>query len=62
MLGGCTGPNAAMNDAWLLNMTEPTWKWKKVILYHPEWAPARIWCHQACKVVYKLYLKYNRSI
>ncbi|KAL2750713.1 F-box only protein 42 isoform X1 [Vespula maculifrons] len=50
VLGGCTGPNAAMNDAWLLNMTEPTWKWKKVILYHPEWAPARIWCHQACKV------------
>lgn len=54
MLGGCTGPNAAMNDAWLLNMTEPTWKWKKVILYHPEWAPARIWCHQACKVIYTL--------
>lgn len=50
VLGGCTGPNAAMNDAWLLHMTQPTWKWKKVKLYHPEWAPARIWCHQACKV------------
>ncbi|KAI4502377.1 hypothetical protein M0802_002289 [Mischocyttarus mexicanus] len=50
VLGGCTGPNSAMNDAWLLTMTEPTWKWRKVTLFHPEYAPARIWCHQVCKI------------
>ncbi|XP_015180748.1 PREDICTED: F-box only protein 42 [Polistes dominula] len=50
VLGGCTGPNSAMNDVWLLSMIGPVWGWRKVTLYHREWAPACIWCHQACKI------------
>ncbi|XP_011502538.1 PREDICTED: F-box only protein 42 isoform X2 [Ceratosolen solmsi marchali] len=50
ILGGCTGPNVAMNDAWLLTMGDPIWTWKKVNMFHTESAPTRIWCHQACKV------------
>ncbi|XP_014205056.1 F-box only protein 42 [Copidosoma floridanum] len=50
ILGGCTGPNVAMNDAWLLTMEDPVWMWKKVNMRHVEYAPTRIWCHQACKV------------
>lgn len=50
ILGGCTGPNVAMNDAWLLTMEDPIWTWKKVNMRHAESAPTRIWCHQACKV------------
>ncbi|XP_001602114.1 F-box only protein 42 [Nasonia vitripennis] len=50
ILGGCTGPNVAMNDAWLLTMEDPIWTWKKVNMRHTESAPTRIWCHQACKV------------
>ncbi|XP_014469024.1 PREDICTED: F-box only protein 42 [Dinoponera quadriceps] len=50
ILGGCTGPNAPMNDAWLLEMEGPLWIWKKVTMCNTEWAPTRIWCHQACKV------------
>ncbi|XP_012278324.1 F-box only protein 42 [Orussus abietinus] len=50
ILGGCTGPNIAMNDAWLLTMEGPSWTWRKVKMQHPAWAPTRIWCHQACKV------------
>ncbi|XP_011633756.1 F-box only protein 42, partial [Pogonomyrmex barbatus] len=49
VLGGCTGPNAAMNDAWLLTMEGMSWTWKKVNMHNTEWAPTRIWCHQACK-------------
>lgn len=50
--GGCTGPNAAMNDAWLLTMEGASWTWTKVKMPNTEWAPTRIWCHQACKVMY----------
>ncbi|XP_012525965.1 F-box only protein 42 isoform X2 [Monomorium pharaonis] len=50
ILGGCTGPNAAMNDAWLLTMEGESWTWRKVNMHNTEWAPTRIWCHQACKV------------
>ncbi|EFN83938.1 F-box only protein 42 [Harpegnathos saltator] len=50
VLGGCTGPNSPMNDAWLLEMEGPFWMWKKVTMCNTEWAPTRIWCHQACKV------------
>lgn len=47
-LGGSA--NVAMNDAWLLKMEGTTWTWKKVNMHNTEWAPARIWYHQACKV------------
>ncbi|KAJ8679447.1 hypothetical protein QAD02_015234 [Eretmocerus hayati] len=50
VLGGCTGPNVPMNDAWLLTMDDPVWIWKKVNMCHTESAPTRIWCHAACKV------------
>ncbi|XP_032676240.1 F-box only protein 42 isoform X2 [Odontomachus brunneus] len=50
ILGGCTGPNTPMNDAWLLKMEGAIWMWKKVTMRHTEWAPTRIWCDQACKV------------
>ncbi|XP_058799183.1 F-box only protein 42-like [Phymastichus coffea] len=50
VLGGCTGPNVAMNDAWLLTIEDPIWTWKKINMRHTEAAPTRIWCHQACKV------------
>lgn len=50
--GGCTGPNTPMNDAWLLEMEGIFWMWKKVTMRNTEWAPTRIWCDQACKVVY----------
>ncbi|RLU22319.1 hypothetical protein DMN91_004597 [Ooceraea biroi] len=50
VLGGCTGPNAAMNDAWLLIMEGASWTWRKVNMRNTEWGPTRIWCHQACKV------------
>lgn len=52
IIGGCTGPNAAMNDAWLLNMDGPIWTWKNITMNHSEFAPTRIWCHQACKVIF----------
>lgn len=62
VLGGCTGPNAAMNDAWLLTMEGTAWTWKKVNMHNTEWAPSRIWCHQACKVGnYIIVLSKNRS-
>lgn len=61
VLGGCTGPNAAMNDAWLLKMEDASWTWKKVSMHNTEWAPTRIWCHQACKVGdYIIVLSRNR--
>ncbi|OAD60168.1 F-box only protein 42 [Eufriesea mexicana] len=50
VLGGCTGPNDVMNDAWLLKMEGTAWTWKKVNMHNTEWAPTRIWGHQACKV------------
>lgn len=50
VLGGCAGPNDAMNDAWLLTMEGASWTWRKVNIRHADWAPAIIWCHQACKV------------
>ncbi|XP_054007522.1 F-box only protein 42 [Hylaeus anthracinus] len=50
VLGGCAGSNIAMNDAWLLKMEGTIWTWRKVIMHNTEWAPARIWYHQACKV------------
>lgn len=50
VLGGCTGPNIGMNDAWLLKMEGTAWTWKKVNMQNTEWAAPRIWCHQACKV------------
>ncbi|KAG7196701.1 hypothetical protein KM043_016031 [Ampulex compressa] len=50
ILGGCTGPNVAMNDAWVLHMEGPIWTWKKINMYNTEYAQPRIWCHQACKV------------
>ncbi|XP_046421538.1 F-box only protein 42 [Neodiprion fabricii] len=50
ILGGCTGPNVAMNDAWLLTMGNSNWVWRKVNMLHSTCAPIRIWCHQACKV------------
>jgi len=55
--GGCTGPNAAMNDAWLLTMEGESWTWKKINMHNTEWAPTRIWCHQACKVSNLILLK-----
>ncbi|XP_015589723.1 F-box only protein 42 [Cephus cinctus] len=62
VLGGCTGPNVAMNDAWLLTMDGPTWTWKRVNMQHTEWAPTRIWCHQACKVGnYVIVLSKNKQ-
>lgn len=61
VLGGCTGPNAAMNDAWLLKMEGATWTWRKVNMHNTEWAPTRIWCHQACKVGnYVIVLSINK--
>ncbi|CAK9809899.1 F-box only protein 42 [Anthophora plagiata] len=61
ILGGCTGPNVAMNDAWLLKMEGTTWTWKKVNMHNTEWAPTRIWCHQACKVGnYVIVLSINK--
>ncbi|XP_012061808.1 PREDICTED: F-box only protein 42-like [Atta cephalotes] len=61
VLGGCTGPNAAMNDAWLLTMEGESWTWKKINMHNTEWAPTRIWCHQACKVGnYIIVLSKNR--
>ena len=45
-----------MNDAWLLNMEGQTWTWKKINMRHAEWAPTRIWCHQACKVIHYIYI------
>lgn len=50
IIGGCIGPNASMNDAWLLNMEGPIWTWKNVTMNQSEFAPTRIWCHQACKI------------
>ncbi|XP_014230303.1 F-box only protein 42 isoform X1 [Trichogramma pretiosum] len=50
ILGGCTGPNAAINDVWLLVMEDPIWTWKKVQLSQSQASPTRIWCHQSCKV------------
>lgn len=50
VLGGCTSPNTVMNDVWLLKMEGAVWTWRKVNMHNTEWAPARIWCHQACKV------------
>lgn len=49
VLGGCTAPTVAMNDAWLLKMEGPEWTWRKVEMHNTEWAPTRIW-YQACKV------------
>lgn len=52
-----------MNDAWLLKMEGAVWTWKKVNMHNTEWAPTRIWCHQACKVIIlliiQLYFVYN---
>ncbi|XP_076674769.1 F-box protein 42 isoform X2 [Andrena cerasifolii] len=50
VLGGCTGPNVTMTDAWLLNMEGTVWTWSKVNMHNTEWAPTRLWSHQACKV------------
>lgn len=50
ILGGCIGPNSPMEDAWLLTMEDPIWTWKKINMRNSEWAPSRVWCHQACKV------------
>lgn len=61
ILGGCTGPNVAMNDAWLLKMEGIAWTWRKVNMHNTEWAPTRIWCHQACKVGnYVIVLSVNK--
>ncbi|XP_024884293.1 F-box only protein 42-like [Temnothorax curvispinosus] len=61
VLGGCTGPNAAMNDAWLLTMEGVSWTWRKINMHNTEWAPTHIWCHQACKVGnYIIVLSKNR--
>ncbi|KOC67193.1 F-box only protein 42 [Habropoda laboriosa] len=61
VLGGCTGPNVAMNDAWLLTMEGAAWTWRKVNMHNTEWAPTRIWCHQACKVGnYVIVLSINK--
>ncbi|XP_048512597.1 F-box only protein 42 isoform X2 [Athalia rosae] len=63
ILGGCTGPNVAMNDAWLLTMENPNWTWRKVNMLRSECAPTRIWCHQACKVGdYVIVLSRNKQI
>ncbi|XP_076232591.1 F-box protein 42 [Calliopsis andreniformis] len=62
VLGGCTGPNIAMNDAWLLKMEGTAWTWRKVNMHNTEWAPTRIWCHQACKVGnYVIVLSINKG-
>lgn len=45
-----------MNDAWLLKMEGTVWTWKKVNMHNTEWAPTRIWCHQACKVIILLII------
>ncbi|XP_066593332.1 F-box only protein 42 [Prorops nasuta] len=50
ILGGWTGPNVPMNDAWLLNMEGPIWIWKEVNMKRTESAPTRVWGNQACKV------------
>ncbi|XP_043275489.1 F-box only protein 42 [Venturia canescens] len=50
VLGGCAGPNDAMNDVWLLTMEGISWTWKKVNIRNAQWAPTIIWCHQSCKV------------
>lgn len=50
-----------MNDAWLLKMEGTVWTWKKVNMHNTEWAPTRIWCHQACKVII-LLLSYHNTI
>ncbi|XP_071653052.1 DNA polymerase epsilon catalytic subunit A-like [Temnothorax longispinosus] len=26
-----------------------SWTWRKINMHNTEWAPTRIWCHQACK-------------
>ncbi|KAK0073487.1 hypothetical protein PV325_009641 [Microctonus aethiopoides] len=50
IIGGCTGPNVGIDDAWVLTLEGPKWRWNKVTFNGREWAPMRIWCHQACKV------------
>lgn len=52
-----------MNDAWLLTMEDTSWTWKKVNMHNTEWAPTRIWCHQACKVynIFKKYIFFNKN-
>lgn len=39
-----------MDDAWLLTMKGPSWLWTKINMLKKDYAPERIWCHQACKV------------
>lgn len=50
LLGGDTGFNFAMNDAWLLNMEGPIWTWRKVNIQNAKCAPERVWSRYACKV------------
>lgn len=50
ILGGCGGPNNMFNDAWVLNFSEDTWKWKTVNINNKMWSASHMWCNPVCKV------------
>lgn len=50
ILGGSGGPKYQYYDAWILNMSEPAWKWKKVKIEGTNNEPINLFGNPGCKV------------
>lgn len=50
-LGGVNKePLVILDDAWLLDMSNPVWLWRKVDLGVHAPLMRAVWCHPVCKV------------
>lgn len=50
VLGGTGGVNRVFNDAWLLDMQNDTWVWKRVNIKNKRGTVTHNWCYPACNV------------
>lgn len=50
VIGGCGGPNSIFKDAWILDMSQQIWHWRKVPMRGQRWAAPYIWCSPICRV------------
>lgn len=50
ILGGSGGPSYQYYDAWILNMSAHSWKWKKVKIEGTANEPINLWGNPGCKV------------
>lgn len=57
VMGGCGGPNNIFSDAWILEMSEPIWKWQIVNVKNKKWGSTHMWCNPACKVCNHIIFK-----